>query len=43
MTITPENVVNYTSEIEEKADEQNEQTNNKSKVNQHLINNQKVT
>ena len=43
MTITPENVINYTSETEEKADEQNEQTNNKSKVNQHLNNNQKVT
>ena len=43
MTITPEKVVNYTSEIEEKADEQNEQTNNKNKVNQHLINNQNVT
>ena len=43
MTIIPENVLNYTSDIEDNTDEQNEKTNNKSKVNQNLINNQNVT
>ena len=43
MTITPENVINYTSHIEDNTDEQNEKTNNKSKSNQNLINNPNVT
>ena len=43
MTIIPENVINYTSDIEDNTDEQNEKTNNKSKKNQNLINNQNVT
>ena len=43
MTITPENVINYTSHIEDNTNEQNEKTNNKSKSNQNLINNPNVT
>ena len=43
MTIIPENVIDYTSDIEDSTDKQNENTNNKSKVNQNLIKNQNVT
>ena len=43
MTITPENVINYTSDIEDNTDEQNEKANNKSKSNQNLINNSNIT
>ena len=43
MTITPEDVINYTSHIEDNTDEQNEKTNNKSISNQNLINNPNIT
>ena len=43
MTITPENIIEYTSEIEDNTDKQNEKTNKKRQVNQHLINNQNIT
>ena len=43
MTTIPENVIYYTSDIEDSTDKQNENTNNKSKVNQNLIKNQNVT
>ena len=43
MTITPENIIEYTSEIEDNTDKQNEKTNKKRQVNQHFINNQNIT
>ena len=43
MTINPEIVINYTSDIEDNTDEQNEEINNKSKSNQNFINNPNVT
>ena len=36
MTITPENIIEYTSEIEDNTDKQNEKTNKKRQVNQHF-------
>ena len=43
MTITPENITEYTSEIEDNTDKQNDTTNKKRQVNQHLFNNQNIT
>ena len=43
MTITPENIIEYTSENEDNTDKQNEKTNKKRQVNQHFINNQNIT
>ena len=43
MTITPENITEYTSEIEDNNDKQNDTTNKKRQVNQHLFNNQNIT
>ena len=43
MTITPENITEYTSEIEDNNDKQNDTTNKKRQVNQQLFNNQNIT
>ena len=43
MTITTENVIEYTTVIEDNIDKQNEKSNTKRQVNEHLTNNQNIT